>query len=113
MTGSDDKFYAKIALRFLKELNLLTQWELYLKSRYKTKSWYNRRYPDIIFGATNFTMFLRGKLILPTTISSLFRAYLKKALPLIPRYSDCNGVGEDMITFDKDTKNIEIIYEKK
>lgn len=88
--------YKKIALRFLKETGVLTQWHLYIhkkgycsdfnesKKRLNNKNWYDVECVDRIFGRTLFTDFLEetSNLIFDGfSVSDLFRTYIRKNYP--------------------------------
>ena len=116
----------KVALRFLKEAGLYTAWKEYISSDEKrkkycsntprqitTKDWYKKTNIDSIFGDTLFTNFLLNKynLNFPSTISSLFRFYLRtiygnKFSLKLPFYYD--AINKTICTIDKETNNIHI-----
>ena len=86
--------YKKIALRFLKEAGVLTQWHLYIHKkgycsdfngkRMNSKNWYDVEFIDRIFGRTLFTDFLEESsnlIIEGFSMSDLFRTYIRKNYP--------------------------------
>ena len=91
MTDKDKK---KLALRFLKEIGLLTAWKTYISyelsrgcySSFK-KPWYYKKYVDSIFGESDFTFFIERnyRIFMGAPITEIFRYYLieiKKISPI-------------------------------